>query len=100
MASPLQAHLRKFRTQVERALDGEGNVKVYIFIADELPEPIPIQMGKGENELVIDIEEDHIDYKWTKKTFWKKTKDFFSDDARKIVEGLRLVLDTIGYPAS
>jgi hypothetical protein len=30
-------------------------------------------MGKGKNELVIDIEEGGINYIWTKKTFWKKT---------------------------
>jgi len=52
-------------------------------------------MGKGENELVFDIEEDGIDYTWTKKTFWKKTKDFFSEAARKIVEGLLSILDTV-----
>jgi hypothetical protein len=44
-------------------------------------------MGKGKNELVIDIEEGGINYIWTKKTFWKKTKDFFSSVAHNIVEG-------------
>lgn len=95
MAASLQANLRRLRTEVERALDGEDNVKVYIYISDELPEPISFQMGKGENELVIDIEEDGIYYTWTKKTFWKKAKEFFSDVAHNIVEGLRLVLSSV-----
>ena len=57
MAASLQANLRRLRTEVERALDGEDNVTVFIYISDELPEPICFQMGKGENELVIDIED-------------------------------------------
>lgn len=95
LSAPLQANLRKLRTKVEQALDGEDNVKVYIYVSDELPEPICFQMGKGENELVFNIEEDGIDYTWTKKTFWKKTKEFFSNVAHKIVEGLRSVLKTV-----
>lgn len=52
-------------------------------------------MGSGENELVINIEEDGINYIWTKKTFWKKTKDFFSSVAHNIVEGIRSVLSSV-----
>lgn len=95
LAPPLQANLRRLRTEVERALDGEDNVTVYIYISDELPQPIHFQMGEGENELVIDIEEDGINYTWTKKTFWKKTRDFFSDVAHSIVEGLSSVLTSV-----
>lgn len=95
LSAPLQANLRKLRTKIEEALDGEDNVKVYIYVSDELPEPICLQTGKGENELVFDIDEDGIDYTWTKKTFWKKTKEFFSNVAHKIVEGLRSVLNTV-----
>jgi hypothetical protein len=36
-------------------------------------DPIHLQMGNGENELVINIEEDGINYIWTKKTYWKMT---------------------------
>ena len=95
LAAPLQANLRRLRTEIERALDGEDNVTVFIYIADELPEPICFQMGEGKNELVIDIEEDGIDYTWTKKTIWKKTRDFFSDVAHSIVEGLSSVLTSV-----
>jgi hypothetical protein len=33
MAASLQANLRRLRTEVERALDGEYNVTVYIYIS-------------------------------------------------------------------
>ena len=95
LAAPLQANLRRLRTEVEGALDGEDNVTVFIYISDVLPRPICFQMGKGENELVIDIEEDGIYYAWTKKTFWKSTRDFFSDVAHNIVEGLSSVLTSV-----
>jgi hypothetical protein len=95
LAAPLQANLRRLRTEIERALDGEDNVTVFIYISDELPRPICFQMGEGENELVIDIEEDGIYYTWTKKTMWRRTRDFFSDVAHNIVEGLSSVLTSV-----
>ena len=63
---------------VERVLDGEANVTIKIYISDELDEPACFQIGNGECELVFAIEEDGIDYEWTKKTLWRKIKDFFS----------------------
>jgi len=33
LTAPLQANLRKLRTKVEKALGGEDNVKVYIYIS-------------------------------------------------------------------
>ena len=92
MTAPLRANLRSLRTKIAKALDGENNVTVYIYISDELDEPICLQMGNGENELVIDIEEDAIDFIWTRRTFWKKTRDFFSEAAHNIVEALRSVI--------
>ena len=95
LAAPLQANLRRLRTEIERALDGEDNVTVFIYISDELPRPICFQMGEGENELVIDIEEDGIYYTWSKKTMWRRTREFFSDVAHNIVEGLSSVLTSV-----
>ena len=91
MTPPLQENLRKLRIMVERVLGGEANVKIKIYISDELDEPDCFQIGNGENELVFDIEEDGIDHEWTKKTLWRKIKDFFSKAARTIV---KIFLDT------
>ena len=62
ISKPLLANLRWFRIEKERMLNGEDNVKVYIYISDELPRPIRLLMGNGENKVIIDIEEDDIDY--------------------------------------
>jgi hypothetical protein len=50
-------------------------------------------MGKGENEIVFDIEEDGIDHEWTKKTLWRKIKDFFSFDKISLI--LKWVMQAI-----
>jgi phage-related protein len=49
-------------------------------------DPIHLQMGNGENELVINIEEDGINYIWTKKTYWKITTDFLWNVVNTIVD--------------
>jgi hypothetical protein len=79
-----------------RVLGGEDNVTIKIYISDELDEPECFQMGKGENEIVFDIEEDGIDHEWTKKTLWRKIKDFFSfDNTSLIIRLLQLAIQAI-----
>jgi hypothetical protein len=51
-------------------------------------------MGSGENELVINIEEDGINYIWTKKTYWKMTTDFLWNVVNGIVEAIGAILST------
>ena len=51
-------------------------------------------MGEGENELVINIEEDGINYIWTKKTYWKMTTDFLWNVVNSIVEEIGAILST------
>ena len=89
----LQKNLRKLRLMIVRVLGGEDNVKIKIYISDELDEPECFQMGKGENEIVFDIEEDGIDHEWTKKTLWRKIKDFFSFDKISLI--LKWVMQAI-----
>lgn len=86
MTPPLQENLRRLRIEIERVLGGEDNVKIDIYISDELDQPECFQIGNGENKLVFDVEEDGIDHEWTKKTLWRKIKDFVSKAARRIVE--------------
>lgn len=88
MSAPVRSNLRKLRTIIDKAVEGEENLTVYIYISDELDEPIKLQTGAGDNELLIDIEEEGIEVVWTKKTWWKKTKDFFKEAAEKILKGL------------
>lgn len=90
-AAPIEANMRRLRIEIDRKIGGEDNIKVNIYILDELDEPICYQSGKGENELVINIEEDRIEYSWKKKTFWKRTKDFF----RNIVESISSVFTSV-----
>ena len=82
----LQENLRRLRIEIERVLGGEDNVKIDIYISDELDDPECIQIGNGENKLVFDVEEDGIDHKWTKQTLWRKIKNFVSKAGRKIGE--------------
>lgn len=89
LADPLKRNLQKLRLQIHKALNGEENYHVYIYISDELDDPIKFENGSGDNELVIDIEEDGIECTWTKRSWWKRTKDFFRDAANEIIDGLR-----------
>jgi hypothetical protein len=60
-------------------------------------------MGNGENELVINIEEDGIKYVWTKKTYWKMTTDFLRNVVDTIVDRLGLIVSSalaVGTPAT
>lgn len=87
----MNRNLRKLRLEIYEALDEEENYTVFLYISDELEDPIKFVNGSGDNELVINIESDGIRYAWTRVTFWKKTKDFFQATASKIIEALRNV---------
>ena len=90
----IQRNLRKLRIEIATVLNGEDNVAVFIYISDEVADPIHLQMGSGENELVINIEEDGINYIWTKKTYWKMTTDFLWNVVNGIVEAIGAILST------
>lgn len=68
LTPPLAKHLRKLRIKVERVLGGEDNVQIIIYISDVLDEPVRFQIGNGGNQVVFNIEEDGIDYIWTRRT--------------------------------
>jgi hypothetical protein len=71
---------------ITNILNDEDNVAVFIYISDEAADPIHLQMGNGENELVINVEETGIKYVWTKKTYWKMTTDFLKNVVNTIVD--------------
>jgi hypothetical protein len=52
-------------------------------------------MGNGENELVINIEEDGINYIWTKKTYWKITTDFLWNVVNTIVDRIGSIVGNV-----
>ena len=95
MSAPLLKNLRKLITEIGRILDGEDNVTVYIYIS-ELPAVICLQMGKGEKEVVITIDEDGIDQMWrntkTTITWWKQIKTLFASFNLNVVKTFLSVL--------
>jgi hypothetical protein len=52
---PLLVNLRWLCIEIARILNGENNAKIYIYISDELPGPMWLLMGNGENKVIIDI---------------------------------------------
>ena len=64
LPAPLLQKLREVRLKIDCILNGEDNVKVTIYIS-ELSEPVCLQMGKGENEVVIAIGTHDIECTWT-----------------------------------
>lgn len=85
LADPILRNLRGLKSKISTILNGEENYRVCIYISDELDEPIEFISGPAENELVIDIEEDGVEYTWSKKTWWKFAADFFKDSATAIM---------------
>lgn len=68
---------------------------VYLYISDELDEPIQFSSGSKENELVINVDEHGIDYTWTTTSYWKQTKDFFKSATGLIVNELTSIWEDI-----
>lgn len=70
------------------------NVKVTIYIDEILEDPIEVLAGAGDNELVINIDENaHVSYEWTKET-WSK----IISDAWNLVQSI--LQDILGFITS
>lgn len=80
----LRSRLRSVRLHISDYLDGESNVEVLINIPDALYEPIKYRSGNGENQLTIDIDHYGVNYSWTRRTYTKRAKEFFSGVVKKV----------------
>ena len=94
VAEEIHKHIRDLRTEITNILNDEDNVAVFIYISDEAADPIHLQMGNGENELVINVEETGIKYVWTKKTYWKMTTDFLKNVVNTIVDRIGSIVSS------
>lgn len=73
------------------------NVKVTIYIDNILDDPIEVLAGAGDNDLVINIEEDaNVKYRWTKETWVKKINDAWN----QVQSTLERIIDHITSEAS
>lgn len=101
LSDQVNRNLRKLKTEIHKALDGEENYIVYLYISDELDDPIEFKNGNGVNELVIDIDENGIDFAWVKTSYWRKTKVFYEAAETKVTTSFWYVLEkmksTAGY---
>ena len=91
MPEKVKNNLAKLRIDIKDIVNGEKNVKVFIYIS-KITGYVCLQMGTGEKEVIINIDKDGINYTKTKETFCEKAKALI---ANAVLTGLSRLLNTL-----
>lgn len=75
-----QTKLRELRSDIYKALDGETNVRISIFVRD-IDEPFKFKINEGKEHLIINILRDEVRYQFGTARYWTK---FFKEIAKLI----------------
>lgn len=86
LADSVNRNLQTLRIRIHKALNGEDNYLVYLNIKGEAP--IKFGSGMQQNELVINVHDQGIDFDWTKTSFIKDASEILSSAASSVIDGL------------
>lgn len=94
MPTKVKNNLGKLRIDIKDIVNGEENVKVFIYIS-KITGYVCLQMGKGEKVVIININKDGINYTKTEETFCEKAKALIANAVLSVLSKLLNTLSSM-----